>query len=92
MSSVYFVTGDFNQAGLVQPALSALFHKLILFTDTIIQGFNVTIQGQLAVVYHPSQWSIQLIIIKEPASNFNFLSALDFYLINMDEPVTKEDI
>ena len=59
----------------------------------MINGFNVTINEPVAVVKHPSKPAIYLVIIKTSAqSNFNFISALQFYLVPQSEPVMTDSI
>ena len=59
----------------------------------MINGFNVTINEPVAVIKHPAQPAIYLIIIKKSNdSTFNFISALQFYLVPQSEPVMIDSI
>ena len=59
----------------------------------MINGFNVMINEPVAVVKHPAIPKICLIVIKKSNTfMFNFVSALQFYLVPQSESVTADSI
>ena len=60
--------------------------------NRVIHGFNVERVGTVAAVWHSAQTSIVLILTKIAASNFDMISALDFYLYPQSVIPTVEDI
>ena len=58
----------------------------------VVHGFHVEQVGTEVAVWHPAQTSIVIILEMQPSSNFDTISALDFYLYPQSEDVTVEDV